>query len=88
MVRWLPVVLLACAGVLETLDVRLTSADDAGHPPITAVDHDVGTGDLRVTEAAGAVGELTAAGVPRRDAARVVARLTGIPRNKLYRGSL
>jgi len=39
-------------------------------------------------EAAGAVGELVAAGVPRRDAARVVAQLTGIPRNRLYRGSL
>jgi 16S rRNA (cytidine1402-2'-O)-methyltransferase len=39
-------------------------------------------------DAAEAVGELVAAGVPRRDAARVVARLTGLPRNKLYRGSL
>ena len=39
-------------------------------------------------EAAEAVGELVAAGVPRGDAARVVARLTGISRNKLYRGSL
>jgi len=35
-----------------------------------------------------AVGELVAAGVPRRDAALVVARLTGISRNRLYRGSL
>jgi 16S rRNA (cytidine1402-2'-O)-methyltransferase len=39
-------------------------------------------------EAVEAVGELVAAGVPRRDAARVVARLTGLARNKLYRGSL
>jgi 16S rRNA (cytidine1402-2'-O)-methyltransferase len=39
-------------------------------------------------DAAGAVGELAAAGVPRREAVRVVARLTGLPRNKLYRGSL
>jgi 16S rRNA (cytidine1402-2'-O)-methyltransferase len=39
-------------------------------------------------DAAEAVGELVAAGVPRREAARVVARLTGVPRNKLYRRSL
>jgi 16S rRNA (cytidine1402-2'-O)-methyltransferase len=45
-------------------------------------------GAVREDEAAEAVGELVAAGVPRRDAARVVARLTGLPRNKLYRGSL
>jgi 16S rRNA (cytidine1402-2'-O)-methyltransferase len=35
-----------------------------------------------------AVGELLAAGVPRRLAADVVARLTGIARNRLYRSSL
>jgi 16S rRNA (cytidine1402-2'-O)-methyltransferase len=35
-----------------------------------------------------AVGELVEAGVPRRRAAEVVARLTGSPRNRLYRGSL
>ena len=35
-----------------------------------------------------AVSELVAAGVPRRQAADVVARLTGIARNALYRGSL
>jgi 16S rRNA (cytidine1402-2'-O)-methyltransferase len=46
------------------------------------------SGGALEAEAAEAVGELAAAGVPRRDAARVVARLTGIPRNKLYRGSL
>jgi 16S rRNA (cytidine1402-2'-O)-methyltransferase len=39
-------------------------------------------------EAAEAVAELVAAGVPRRDAARVVAGLTGTSRNKLYRASL
>ena len=38
--------------------------------------------------AAGAVGELVAAGVPRRQAASVVARLTGSSRNRLYRSSL
>jgi 16S rRNA (cytidine1402-2'-O)-methyltransferase len=38
--------------------------------------------------AAEAVAELVAAGTPRRAAADVVARLTGVARNRLYRGSL
>jgi 16S rRNA (cytidine1402-2'-O)-methyltransferase len=40
------------------------------------------------TEATAAVAELVEAGVPRRQAAELVARLTGASRNKLYRGSL
>jgi len=39
-------------------------------------------------EAAAAVGELVGAGVPRRQAADLVSRLTGLPRNRLYRESL
>ena len=39
-------------------------------------------------DALAAVSELVGAGVPRRLAADVVARLTGIARNRLYRGSL
>jgi 16S rRNA (cytidine1402-2'-O)-methyltransferase len=39
-------------------------------------------------EAASAVAELVAAGVPRRHAAALVARLTGVARNRLYRASL
>jgi 16S rRNA (cytidine1402-2'-O)-methyltransferase len=35
-----------------------------------------------------AVAELAAAGVPRRQAAELVSRLTGVARNRLYRGSL
>lgn len=35
-----------------------------------------------------AVAELVSAGVPRRKAAEVVARLTGVSKNDLYRGSL
>jgi 16S rRNA (cytidine1402-2'-O)-methyltransferase len=35
-----------------------------------------------------AVEELAAAGVPRGRAAELVSRLTGVPRNRLYRGSL
>src|SRR5262249_55675794 len=38
--------------------------------------------------AASAVAELVAAGVGRRAAADLVARLTGVSRNSLYRGSL
>jgi 16S rRNA (cytidine1402-2'-O)-methyltransferase len=41
-----------------------------------------------VEEAAAAVTELMAAGVARRRAVELVARLTGAPRNALYRGSL
>jgi 16S rRNA (cytidine1402-2'-O)-methyltransferase len=39
-------------------------------------------------DALAAVAELVSAGAPRKAAAAVVARLTGIPRNGLYRGSL
>jgi 16S rRNA (cytidine1402-2'-O)-methyltransferase len=39
-------------------------------------------------EAVRAVAELVAAGAPRRAAAEVVAGLTGVPRNRLYRSSL
>ena len=42
----------------------------------------------RSGDAEGAVSELVAAGTPRRVAAEVVARLAGVPRNELYRGSL
>jgi 16S rRNA (cytidine1402-2'-O)-methyltransferase len=35
-----------------------------------------------------AVAELVAGGMPRRQAAEIVARLTAVPRNELYRGSL
>ena len=38
--------------------------------------------------AAEAVAELVAAGVPRRAAADLVSRLTGVARNRLYRSSL
>jgi 16S rRNA (cytidine1402-2'-O)-methyltransferase len=44
--------------------------------------------DEESESAAAAVAELVAAGLPRRAAANVVARLTGIPRNRLYGRSL
>jgi 16S rRNA (cytidine1402-2'-O)-methyltransferase len=50
----------------------------------------LGAGVARTDEGAAlaAVAELLEAGVPRRRAADVVARLTGVPRNRLYSGSL
>jgi 16S rRNA (cytidine1402-2'-O)-methyltransferase len=44
--------------------------------------------DVSAEDALAAVAELVAAGVGRRQAADVVARLTGQPRNALYRASL
>jgi len=41
-----------------------------------------------VDDAASAVSELVEAGIPRRQAAVLVARLTGGSKNALYRGSL
>jgi 16S rRNA (cytidine1402-2'-O)-methyltransferase len=41
-----------------------------------------------LTDAQQAVSELVAAGAPRKAAAEVVARLTGVPRNELYRSTL
>ncbi len=49
---------------------------------------DTAAGSDREVEALAAVAELIAAGAPRRLAAEVVARLTGVSRNQLYRGSL
>jgi 16S rRNA (cytidine1402-2'-O)-methyltransferase len=62
---------------LEPVKGEVTLVVGAGDPP--AVDE--GT-------AFEAVGQLTAAGLSRRQAAEVVSRLTGVARNRLYRGSL
>jgi 16S rRNA (cytidine1402-2'-O)-methyltransferase len=50
----------------------------------------VGGGDVVADDrdARAAVAELLAAGVPRRQAAELVSRLSGVPRNRLYRDSL
>jgi 16S rRNA (cytidine1402-2'-O)-methyltransferase len=45
-------------------------------------------GDGRLEAAVAAVAELVAAGTPRRAAADVVSRLTGVGRNALYRANL
>jgi 16S rRNA (cytidine1402-2'-O)-methyltransferase len=47
-----------------------------------------GSGEAGLAEARQAVADLVAAGTPRRAAAEVVARLTGVPRNELYRSTL
>jgi 16S rRNA (cytidine1402-2'-O)-methyltransferase len=49
---------------------------------------DAVAGPAEESAAASAVAELVSAGVRRRAAADLVARLTGVPRNTLYRGSL
>jgi 16S rRNA (cytidine1402-2'-O)-methyltransferase len=73
--------------------VRGTAADVAARfaePPkgeITLV-LGPGSGHADVEDAVAAVAELVAAGVPRRQAADVVARLTGTARNELYRRTL
>jgi 16S rRNA (cytidine1402-2'-O)-methyltransferase len=57
-------------------EITLVIGPAAGAPQVASVD------------ASAAVAELVAAGVPRRQAADVVARLTGLSRNTLYRESL
>jgi 16S rRNA (cytidine1402-2'-O)-methyltransferase len=47
-----------------------------------------GTGSQEEERALAAVAELMEAGVPRRRAAELVSSLAGIPRNRLYKGSL
>jgi len=73
-------------GTAAELAARLS---DGVKGEITVV---IGTAETRpqVDEehAAAAMAELVAAGASRRSAADVVARLTGVPRNKLYRESL
>jgi len=74
-------------GSLEELSTRFTE------PPRGEVTLVLGAGaSARSSEddeaASAAVAELVAAGAARRTAAEVVSRLSGTPRNRLYRGSL
>ena len=60
-------------------------------PPKGEITVVIGPGEAPAVDdvpAVAAVAELVEAGVPRRRAADIVAGLTGIPRNRLYRGSL
>ncbi|HZR94730.1 MAG TPA: 16S rRNA (cytidine(1402)-2'-O)-methyltransferase [Gaiellaceae bacterium] len=76
--------------------VRGSAAEVAGRfdaPPKGEITLVVGGGaDARASAdadaALAAVSELVDAGVPRKRAAELVSRLTGVPRNRLYRGSL
>jgi len=66
-------------------------ADRFSEPPkgeITLVLGTAATAPSDDAEAVGAVAELVSAGLPRRQAADVVARLTGVARNRLYKASL
>jgi 16S rRNA (cytidine1402-2'-O)-methyltransferase len=66
-------------------------AERFAQPPkgeITLVVGPGGAGAADDAPALAAVAELVAAGVPRRRAAELVAGLTGLPRNRLYGGSL
>jgi 16S rRNA (cytidine1402-2'-O)-methyltransferase len=49
---------------------------------------DAAVSEMDDAEPVAVVAELVAAGVPRRRAAELVARLTGVPRNRLYESSL
>jgi len=74
--------------------VRGTAADVAARfpaPPkgeITLVVGPAAAPERDEARAVAAVAELVAAGVPRGQAAELVAGLTGVARNRLYRGSL
>ena len=73
--------------------VRGSAAEVSSHfaaPPKGEITLVLGPGAGRDDreEAVAAVAELVASGVPRRQAADVVARLTGAPRNELYRRTL
>jgi 16S rRNA (cytidine1402-2'-O)-methyltransferase len=67
-------------------------AERFGEPPkgevTLVIGPGAGTAPPAGADGVAAVAELVAAGVPRRRAADVVARLTGLSRNELYRNSL
>jgi 16S rRNA (cytidine1402-2'-O)-methyltransferase len=71
-------------GTASTLAARFAE------PPKGEITVGLGPGESasRVDEATAAVAELVATGTPRRVAVDVVSRLTDMPRNDLYRGSL
>jgi len=74
--------------VVGTLAELASRFSDAPKGEVTIV---VGPAQVTVANegaAAEAVAELVAAGIPRRAAADLVSRITGIARNRLYRSSL
>ena len=66
-------------------------ADRFSEPPKGEITLVLGPGEAPAADDAGAleaVAELVAAGVPRKQAAEIVSRLTGVARNRLYEQSL
>ena len=67
-------------------------AERYAEPPKGEITFVIGPGargsDVGEETALSAVSELVEAGLPRRSAAEIVSRLTGVSRNRLYRGSL
>lgn len=66
-------------------------AERFSEPPKGEITLVLGPGARAATDdapALAAVAELVAAGVPRKQAAEIVSRLTGVPRNSLYKRSL
>jgi 16S rRNA (cytidine1402-2'-O)-methyltransferase len=74
-------------GTLEELSRRFAEPP-RGEVTLVLGPMEVTAGSDAADAARAAVAELVDAGASRRTAAEVVARLTGVPRNALYRGSL
>jgi 16S rRNA (cytidine1402-2'-O)-methyltransferase len=74
-------------GTLEELSRRFAEPP-RGEITLVLGPMEVTAGSDAADAARAAVAELVDAGASRRTAAEVVARLTGVPRNALYRGSL
>ena len=75
-------------GTVEELAARFTEAPKGEITLVLGADPELGLEEGAGHEAVAAVAELVAAGVARRHAAELVARLTGESRNRLYRSSL
>ena len=75
-------------GTLRELSVRFASPPRGEITIVIGSVGDAAADEAPPAETMAAVAELVAAGVPRRKAADLVARLTGVSRNDLYRGSL
>ena len=74
-------------GTLEELASRFAEPP-RGEITIVLGTYEVAGADVDESAAVGAIAELVSAGVPRRQAAGIVSRLSGVPRNALYRDSL
>jgi len=74
-------------GTLEELAERFVEPP-RGEITVVLGTYEVAGDEVDESAAVGAIAELVSAGVPRRQAAGIVSRLSGVPRNALYRGSL